>query len=143
MKQSADYFRPRAVVLGALLICVTVSLIVGVTASARWARQSSAFPIGEKLTYQVSFGKFANAGFAEFQVVSRGKLSGKNVVELRSRIKTLEFVSATFLQLTGPGRFYASPDTGLPLYIVKTLQRRAAAQGNDLKLSVSPADPEL
>jgi hypothetical protein len=120
MKQGANYFRLRVVVLGALMICVTVSLIVGVTASARSALQTSPFRIGEKLTYQVSFGKFANAGFAELQVVSRGKMSGKRVVELRSRIKTLEFVSATFFQLDEARTVYADPDTGLPLYIVKT-----------------------
>src|SRR6266404_5607977 len=50
---------------------------------------ASRFRIGEKLTYSVSFGKFDNAAYAQTCVVSRGKIAGKDAVELHSKIKTL------------------------------------------------------
>ncbi|CAN5160963.1 hypothetical protein BH20ACI2_BH20ACI2_04290 [soil metagenome] len=77
----------------------------------------SAFRIGEKLSYNVSFGKFANAAFAETSVVSRGKLSGREAVEIRGRVKTLEMVSAAFFMVDESRTVYAAPDSGLPLYI--------------------------
>src|SRR4051812_44304071 len=52
------------------------------------------FRIGEKLTYAVSFGRFKNAGFAEIYAVSRGKLENRDAVELHSKFKTNELVSA-------------------------------------------------
>jgi hypothetical protein len=75
------------------------------------------FRIGEKLSYNVSFGKFANAAYAETLVASRGKLSGRDAVEIRGRVKTLEMVSAAFFMVDESRSVYASPDTGLPLYI--------------------------
>lgn len=107
-----------ATAVGAMLLFAALGLIVSNRARAN--AQSPTFRIGEKLTYQVSFGKFPDAGFVELQVVSRGKLNGKDVIELRSRIKTLDIVSAAFLQLDENRTVYAAPDTGLPLYIVKT-----------------------
>ncbi|MFZ1702326.1 MAG: DUF3108 domain-containing protein [Pyrinomonadaceae bacterium] len=79
--------------------------------------QSSAFRIGEKLSYSVSFGKFQNAGYAETFVVSSGKIAGKDAVEIRSKIKTLELVSAAFFQFDESRTVYAAPDTCLPLYV--------------------------
>ncbi len=77
----------------------------------------SAFRIGEKISYNVSFGKFSNAAYAETLVVSRGKLSGRDAVEIRGRVKTLEMVSAAFFMVDESRTVYAAPDTGLPLYI--------------------------
>ncbi len=93
----------------------------GAAANAR--SEQPGLRIGEKLTYQVSFGKFSNAGFAELSVMSRGKLGGKtgrDVIELRSRIKTVDVVSAVFLQMDEERTTYVAPDTGLPVYIVRT-----------------------
>src|SRR6185369_14665958 len=75
------------------------------------------FRIGEKLTYTVSFGRIKNAGFAEVYVVSRGKLDGRDAVELHSKFKTNELVSAAFYLLDETRTTFASADTGLPLYI--------------------------
>lgn len=77
----------------------------------------SLFRVGEKLSYNVSFGKFANAAYAETFVASRGKLSGRDAVEIRGRVKTLEMVSAAFFMIDESRSVYAAPDTGLPLYI--------------------------
>lgn len=78
------------------------------------------FRIGERLTYNLSFGNFTDAGVAELSVVSRGKLSGKDAVEVQSRFKTTNFVSAIFYLIDEQRTTFAAVETGLPLYIRKT-----------------------
>ncbi len=78
------------------------------------------FRIGERLTYNVSFGRFKNAGFAEIAVVSRGKLGEKDAIELHSKFKTNELVAAAFYLLDESRITYAAADSGLPLYIRKS-----------------------
>ncbi|HEX8637006.1 MAG TPA: DUF3108 domain-containing protein, partial [Pyrinomonadaceae bacterium] len=77
----------------------------------------TAFRIGERLTYNISLGKFSNAGYAETYVVSRGKIGNKDAVELRSKIKTNDFVSAAFYLLDESRTTFAAADSGAPLYI--------------------------
>ena len=77
------------------------------------------FRIGEKLTYNISFERFDNAAYAEIYAVSRGKLGDKDAVELRSKIKTNELVSAFYL-IDETRTTYAASDSGLPLYVRKT-----------------------
>lgn len=77
---------------------------------------SAKLRIGEKITYGVSFGRFAEAGFAELQVVSRGKLDGRDVVELSGRFKTLGLFSTQTLIDEGITS-YVSSETGLPLFV--------------------------
>lgn len=79
-----------------------------------------AFRIGERLTYNISFEKFNNAGYAEIYVVSRGKLADRDAVELRSKLKTNDFVSAAFYLLDESRTTFASAEKGLPLYVRKT-----------------------
>jgi hypothetical protein len=90
---------------------------------------ASIFRVGEKLSYSVSFGKFANAAHAETHVVSRGKLSGRDAVEIRGRVKTLEMVSAAFFMVDESRSVYAAPDTGLPLYITSNSRNTILPQG--------------
>lgn len=78
------------------------------------------FRVGEKLTYNVSFGRFKNVGFAEIAVVSRGKLSDKDAVELHSKFKTNELVAAAFYLLDESRTTFAAAESGLPLYISKS-----------------------
>ena len=78
---------------------------------------SSIFRVGERLSYTISFGKIANAGYAEMNVVSRGKLKSLDAVEIHSRLKTLDVVSAAFYMIDESRTVYAAPDTGLPLYV--------------------------
>jgi hypothetical protein len=81
---------------------------------------STPFRIGERLTYNISFEKFNNAAYAEIYAVSRGKLGEKDAVEIHSKIKTSELVSAAFYLLDETRTTYASGDSGLPLYTRKT-----------------------
>lgn len=118
-------FSSRSVIfaiLGALCVCV---VFVGISA-AQGALETvgstpARFRVGEKLTYNVSFGKFSNAAYAEMSVASRGNLDGHDVVELSSRLKMLGFVSAAFFQFDEDRTVYAAAETGLPLYISRVL----------------------
>lgn len=83
------------------------------------AQSAAQFRIGEKLTYQISFDKFSNIGYAELRVASTGKLSGRDVVELRARVKTLDFISAAFFFVDQSRTVYVAPETGLPIYLSK------------------------
>lgn len=78
------------------------------------------FPIGEKLTYTVSFEKFKNGGYAEIYAVSRGKLNDRDAVELYSKFKTNDLVSAAFYLFDESRTTFAAADSGLPVYIRKS-----------------------
>ncbi len=77
------------------------------------------FRIGEKLTYTVAFERYNNVAYAELKTVSRGKIGDMDAIELRSRIKTLDFVSAAFYLIDESRTIFASPELGLPIYISK------------------------
>ncbi|HTK37827.1 MAG TPA: DUF3108 domain-containing protein, partial [Pyrinomonadaceae bacterium] len=94
--------------------------LFAIVAAAPAQETPSPFRIGEHLTYNVSFEKYNNAAFAETYVVSRGKIEGKDAVELRCRIKTLGFLSSAFYMIDESRTVFASPATGMPLYIQKT-----------------------
>lgn len=76
------------------------------------------FRIGERLTYNISFENINNAAYAEIYAVSRGKLGDKDAVELRSKIKTNDLVSAFYL-IDETRTTFAASDSGLPLYTKK------------------------
>jgi len=83
------------------------------------------FRIGEKLSYSVSFQNYNNVAFFETAIVSRGKFGGRDVVELRGRMKTFDIVSAAYSTIDENRTVYAAPDSGLPLYITRTINSEA------------------
>ena len=97
------------------------------------------FRVGERLTYNISFEKFATAGYAEIYSVSRGKLGEKDAVELRSKIKTADLVSAAFFLLDEQRTTYASAETNLPLYTRKTSNAGILPQETVQNFLVNPA----
>jgi hypothetical protein len=96
---------------------VVFAVFAAISTTALIAQSTTQFRNGEKLTYQISFDRFSNVGYAELHVASTGKLSGRDAVELRAKIKTLDFVSAAFFLVDQSRTVYITPDTGLPLYI--------------------------
>lgn len=96
---------------------VALSVFFAVSAVGLRAQSAAQFRIGEKLTYQISFDKFSNIGYAELRVASTGKLSGRDVVELRAKVKTLDLVSAAFFSVDESRTVYVTPETGLPVYL--------------------------
>lgn len=75
--------------------------------------------IGERLTYNISFQRYDNVGFAEMYAVSRGKLGDADAVELRMKIKTTGLLSAAFYQIDESRTTFANPETGAPLLVKK------------------------
>lgn len=101
-------------------VCVFLFLSVVFTGRSFAQVQPTQFKVGEKLAYSISFGKFEDSGYMELYVVSRGQLGGKDSVEIRSKFKTLGFVSATFALIDETRTIFAAPDSGLPIFIRKT-----------------------
>ncbi|MBP7377022.1 MAG: DUF3108 domain-containing protein [Pyrinomonadaceae bacterium] len=94
--------------------------------------------IGEKLSYNVAFESFPNVAFFETAVVSRGKFSGRDAVELRGRMKTFDIVSAAFSLIDETRTVYAAPDTGLPLYISRTINSEAIPKETKYNFLTAP-----
>ncbi len=118
------FSNPRSLAVLLAVVLPILALVAGTSSPAYLAGSRglaqdapSFFRIGEKLSYNVSFGKFSNAGYAETFVASRGRLSGRDAVELRVRVKTLEMVSAAFFMVDETRTVYVAPDSGLPLYM--------------------------
>lgn len=78
------------------------------------------FRIGERLSYNFSFERYRDIAFGEIYVVSRGKLGDADAVELRSRFKTLDLVSAAFFTVDESRTTFAAAETGAPLYVRRT-----------------------
>lgn len=120
MGNRRSYFRIRPIFTFLVMLCLSL-VFAGLAAGQSGVDVTHRFRVGEKLSYNVSFGKFSNSAYLETAVISRGKLSGQDVVELRSTLKTLGFVSATVFPFDEVRTVYAAPDTGLPLYISRVV----------------------
>lgn len=111
----------RPLVRGLSLAALSLLLLTAVVKIEPVAGQAeTSFKVGERLTYTVGFERFSNVAYAELYTVSRGKIGDVEAVELRSRLKTLDFVSAAFYLVDESRTIFASPETGVPLYINKT-----------------------
>lgn len=97
----------------------------------------TAFRIGERLTYNVSFAGINNAAYAEMHVVSRGKLGDRDAVELYSKIKTNELVSALYL-IDESRTTFAASDSGLPIYVRKTSNAEVTPKETISNYTVNP-----
>ena len=100
-----------------LLFAAFLTLLACGAALAQDSKTDTAFRVGERITYSVSYDKYSNIAYAEINTVSRGALSGKDVIELRAKFKTLNFFSAAFYEVDEIRTTLASPDTGLPLFV--------------------------
>lgn len=96
------------------------------------------FRVGERLTYNISFEQFNNAAFAEFAIVSRGKLEGIDSVELHSKLKSVDLLSAAFYMFDEERTTFASVETGLPLYVKKVSNAGITPQTKILNYLKSP-----
>lgn len=79
------------------------------------------FRVGEKVSYNVSYEQYQNVAFLEMQVISRGRFSGRDAVELRAKIKTFDLVSAAFATIDETRTAFAAADSGLPLYVSRSI----------------------
>ncbi|HEX8160676.1 MAG TPA: DUF3108 domain-containing protein [Pyrinomonadaceae bacterium] len=71
-------------------------------------------PVGEKLTYTVSYSNFANAAHVEVYVAGRGPYFNREGVELRAHVATVGEVRAALLALDNYYFTYVDPQSGIP-----------------------------
>ncbi len=104
------------------LQAVMVFLVAGSAATLTNAQVGSVrrFRVGERLSYNLSFGKLKDGGYAELFIASRGKLGGKDAVEIHSKFKTIGVVAASFMLLDETRTVYVDPLSGMPLFIRRT-----------------------
>lgn len=91
-------------------------------------QEPSQFRIGEKITYSISFDRFNDVAYAELYTASRGALQGKDAVELRWKLRTLDLTSAAFYEIDEERTVFASPADGLPLLVKRVDHPGAIAQ---------------
>ena len=97
------------------------------------------FRVGEKLTYNFSFEKFKDVAYAEISVVSRGKLESKDAVELYSKFKTVDLLSAAFYMIDEERTTFASTENGLPLFTKKVSKTGVTPLEENKNYLVTPA----
>lgn len=112
--------------------------VVRENASAQIIADSTNFRVGERLTYNFSFETFENVAFAETYVVSRGRLGDKDAVELQSKFRTNDFLSAAFFLIDETRTTFASTETGLPLYVRQISKASGAPQEKISNFLVAP-----
>lgn len=100
-----------------IIFLLTIILAAAIFAAGQ---ESTQFRIGERITYTVSFDKFRDVAYAELYTISRGALQGKDAVELRWKLKTLDLTSAAFYEIDEERSVFASPVDGLPLFVKRT-----------------------
>jgi len=133
--------RERIGVSIAATLCAGLLLAVFSANFLRGDAASNPAPIvGERLTYNVSFGKFDNVAYAELYTVSRGKLNGREAIEFRSKIKTFDLVGAAFYSINESRKTFASPETGYPLYVSKIENNSLEPKETSSNYLASPAN---
>lgn len=95
-----------------------VSLLSSFTSGQTLAAEGSTngVRVGERLTYNVSIGRYRDAAYAELYAVSRGRLADKDAIELRAKFKTLDLASAALYLIDETRTTFMSPSTGLALH---------------------------
>lgn len=100
-------------IIGSLILA-----IYGIAAGQSF--EARRFRTGERLSYNLSFGKFKDGGYAELYVASRGKLAGRDAVEIRSKFKTIDAVAASFMLIDETRTVFIEPFLGMPMFIKRT-----------------------
>ncbi|MFN6963255.1 MAG: DUF3108 domain-containing protein [Pyrinomonadaceae bacterium] len=99
-----------------LLCCLALALSASAQSSLNGI-PSSTVRIGERLSYGVTFERYRDIAFAETYVVSRGRLADRDAIELRSRVKTLDLLSAAFYSIDETRTTYIAAESGVPLFV--------------------------
>ena len=108
--------RLKIYTLAAIALILSPSLFAPRISTAQTITDTDVCRVGERLTYNISIGRYRNAAYAEIHCVSRGRLGEKDAVELRAKFRTLDLASAAFYMIDESRTTFAAPSTGLPLY---------------------------
>jgi len=74
----------------------------------------SAYRVGERLTYNVSFAQFVSAGHIELLVAGRGRYFDRDGIQLQAHAETSGVVNVALLSLNNDYTTYVDAATGLP-----------------------------
>ena len=74
----------------------------------------SAYHVGERLTYNVSFSNFPDAAHVEVEVMSRGMHFGRESIQLRAHVETNGVINVALFAINNDYTTYIDPTTGLP-----------------------------
>ena len=74
----------------------------------------SAYRVGERLTYNVSFAQFVSAGHIELYVAGRGRYFDRDGIQLQAHVETSGVVNVALLSLNNDYTTYVDATTGLP-----------------------------
>lgn len=83
------------------------------------------YRVGEQLTYTVSFSNFPTAAHIQMFVAGRGRLQGREGVELRAHVETIGVVSAALYALNNDYVTLVDPTTGLPYRTQQSIREGA------------------
>ena len=119
-----------------LLTAALAALCLCAAARAQQARTDinaspfspSAYAVGERLTYTVSFSNFPTAAHVETQVTERGPLYGREGIELRARVETIGVVSAALYALNNTYASFVDPSTGIPYRARQSIRQAGRIQ---------------
>lgn len=118
-----------------LLLALTVPVFAQQNGgNGAYSFSQSAYQIGERLTYNVSFSAFPAAAHAEFQIVSRGNFFGRDAIQIHAHVETTEIVNVALFALNHDYTTYIDPATGLPFRSEETARdaTRSADSVRDL-----------
>lgn len=130
-----------AIVLFSFFGISFLSFWIGEKSAAQESARTPAtnFRVGERLTYNFSFERFKDVAYAELFVASRGKLEGRDAVELQSKFKTVNLLSAAFYLIDETRTTFVSTESGLPLYSRKVSNAGVLPQEEIKNYLITPA----
>lgn len=101
----------------------------------------SSYRVGEKLTYNVSFSNFPSAAHVEVEVVSRGTHFGRDAIQLRAHVETMDVINVALFSINNDYVSYVDPNTGLPFRSEETV-RDAIESADSVQALNQPAGNE-
>ena len=112
------------------IVCLTLSpsffVFAQVVPVSENSKVKNQFRVGEKLTYSIAFANYSSAGYAELQSTDNTKFNGRNVIQLRTRILTLEPIKTTLYNLNYEAATLIDPQNGETLRF-----RRSLSENNE------------
>lgn len=135
--------------LATAIVSLTLTFLLGALAPPLQAQTSAEpfspgpYKIGERLTYNVSFSSFSSAAHVEMLVAARGTFFGREGIQLKGHVETLDPVYAALLALNHDYITYVDPANGLPYYgqqIVRVASRTSdvTAEFNQIAGAAEP-----
>lgn len=76
----------------------------------------SPYRVGEHLTYNVSFSNFVSVAHIELLVAARGTFFGREGIQLKGHVETVELVNAALFSVNNDYITYVDPANGLPYH---------------------------